>query len=1107
MPVCEATQHRPGVFSGMPTGTLRKAERLVTAILCTLCFSKAAAPDEFAKFERLYRQALGRVIKSQVAEFAEIDFKAEIADVMQYAQNVFGEKMADKLEPEIKRYLTNAFRLGQTIKYVPEHIQTRFDLKHQLAVDWLVKHDQFWIGKVFPENLSGDFKKIIADGIEEGFGHKAIGEKLSTFMLGERGVGGKQYLYDRVASTTVSRARNWGSIYSLHEAGFEEYQIRAVMDERTSAICREMDGKVFKVALAMKTVQKALKSSPADIETLSPFPRWDKGQGDFYIAPKGKPLYFSGKSSNWLQSHGLSLPPYHPNCRTTYIVTTTQYREIETGAPPFDVSELEEVPMQLDGMHTKIVYKDKEGNHWLFKPVGEGDEFRAWGDHAAAQLAEKLGLETPEIYITTIGGKHGSLQKMYDVAGNFRSVAAKALTEEELAVIQREHIFDWLISNHDGHAGNLIRTRDGQLVGIDKGQLFRFFGKDRLSYKYNPNPEKSFYNQVFEAYARGEDVKLLDINSPQIKQLFDAIEKLDDDEFVSILASYAERAAKQGRLAHGTQEAFLRKALERKHSLQSDFKKFYASLDKERKTALGAVTELKPLRPIDAAFVKKVKESGTMGQSVLVGGEDFENMNLLAYYIDGDGVILEGKLRAQAQSKLLQRLGIDAGAAAVDPYWDDVLTLAKSYNHHLGVKGDGIIPEHTAKLWQELRKKLAKDKTALGKHYRKYVDSLAELKRKDVIWDKAAVGRKVELYVPPKGKAPKGSRYKAKVGSGWDYSKEAKQGRVTLKKGKKDFGGTGYDVDLGDDVKLHYIQHGDHNKYSKQGRIRIEIDAPTPAKLRKAIEKIKQLGLDSGLATAEDMEYLYLSKVSYAAGVIDDIPVTPAMTTKQKITALKKYWEKKLGVRDLRKLKEYDPTPHFDLDKGWARWRRFDIPADKFEKEMGDYILGHSTYGDVDKAIEKILDSDGSLFATEEKFRIGVTIRGMSPASDQASGGASYVFTRIAKAQKKKSYSLVFDRHLLLDPDSISYDSDLFGRVTPESITKNRKRAISEWKKCANRSGNETLIRNNVPLLEYLEQVNVKNQQQRTAILKSFRKRGITEIRGRKIEEIVKVRR
>jgi len=119
----------------VPTTELQKADRLLTGILSDiLLFSKAGPTDEIAQFEALYSEALGRVLKSQVAEFAKIDITAEIADVMQYAGSVFGEKMAAKLEPEMNRYLSKAFRVGQAIRYVPENIQTSFDLKHQLLI-------------------------------------------------------------------------------------------------------------------------------------------------------------------------------------------------------------------------------------------------------------------------------------------------------------------------------------------------------------------------------------------------------------------------------------------------------------------------------------------------------------------------------------------------------------------------------------------------------------------------------------------------------------------------------------------------------------------------------------------------------------------------------------------------------------------------------------------------------------------------------------------------------------------------------------------------------------------------------------------------------------
>ncbi|MHC4253445.1 MAG: hypothetical protein ACYS9X_30375, partial [Planctomycetota bacterium] len=674
--------------------------------------------------------------------------------------------------------------------------------------------------------------------------------------------------------------------------------------------------------------------------------------------------------------------------------------------------------------------------------------------------------------------------------------------------IQREHAFDWLISNHDGHPGNMIRTKDGRLVGIDKGQLFRFFGKDRLAVTYNPNPERSLYNDVFGAYADGKDVALAPLAHGDIKGLFKRVDALSDDEFRRILSPYAKRASGAGRLAYGTEDAFLKKVLARKKSLRKDMGAFYRQLDAKRRKALGVrPAPRKPFTKIDAGFVRRVKASGTRGQSLLVAGDDYENMNLLAYQVEKKGLFLEGKLRAASQSKLLGRLGLNAGVAEPDAYWERILKVAKSYNHHLGPGGDGKMAEQTAKLWRGLLGELKGKRGGREGHYRKYLRSLGTARRDKVSWSKKAVGGVVEKYVAPGRTLPKEFvQFAAKTTKGWDYKKQARGGRIRLAAGKRTFKGVAYDVDLGDGVTLHYIQHGDDNRFSKFGKVRMEIADESPAGVRKALEKLKGLGLDSRLAAAEDLEQLYLSKVSYAAGVADKVKVTPSMTARQRIKAYKEFWRKKLGVKVLSSVKGYSPEPRFDGDKGWARWSRFDVNHEDFERRLKGSVLGHSLHEDVPKAIEAILESEGSLVSTEEKFRIGVPISGMSPQRDQSTGGASYVFTRIAPPGRVKKYDFVFDKRLLLDPDTVSYGSDYYGRVDPDFMAKKRKRTPAAWEKLRELGSNETLVRGDLPLTEYLERVNVRNAAERRKVIGAFHRHGIKSIRGRKVEDVVKVR-
>jgi SPP1 gp7 family putative phage head morphogenesis protein len=332
-----------GVFGNLRTDTLKVASLILSEMLVDI-ISKAQKETPLERFERLYREAIGKVLQSQFDRFEQIDVTRQTKEVLDFAEEVFGAETARKLKPEMERYLENAFRLGQKVKYVGEAVQTTFTTKHKAAVDWLVGHDQFWIGKVFPEHLRESFRSEIAAGIEEGLGRKEIGANLQALVMGKPGIPGERYLYDRVAGTTVNRARNWGAIFSLETAGYEEYTIRAVLDERTSDICREMDGKTFRVELAMETVRRVMASSPEELETLAPWPRYDAERNDHYITVGNRRQYLGGKSTDWLQEQGISLPPFHANCRSTYVVTRQQYQELKEHPPEVEPIVEETVP-------------------------------------------------------------------------------------------------------------------------------------------------------------------------------------------------------------------------------------------------------------------------------------------------------------------------------------------------------------------------------------------------------------------------------------------------------------------------------------------------------------------------------------------------------------------------------------------------------------------------------------------------------------------------------------------------------------------------------------------------------------------------------------------
>jgi SPP1 gp7 family putative phage head morphogenesis protein len=306
--------------AALTTAELHEADGLIADVVGDLRLQKGPESD-VARFQRLYGNALRAVLDGRIDAVASLDFERELRAVLAEAERILGPELAAELEPTTRRYLERGFRAGQAIRGVGRSIQTLFDQPRQEAVDWLVRHDRFWIGKVFPEHVSDSFRDTIARGLDEGLGRRAIGRRLRDLMVGTPDAPGKLELYNRVAAASVNRAHNWGGMFSLEEAGFEDYVFRAVMDERTSRICRELNGRVFSVPRAMTVVRRALDGPPSAIEGIAPWPTFDEERGDFYIERDGRRSYLAGKSTEWLEARGVAMPPLHGNCRSVVVLS------------------------------------------------------------------------------------------------------------------------------------------------------------------------------------------------------------------------------------------------------------------------------------------------------------------------------------------------------------------------------------------------------------------------------------------------------------------------------------------------------------------------------------------------------------------------------------------------------------------------------------------------------------------------------------------------------------------------------------------------------------------------------------------------------------------
>jgi hypothetical protein len=113
-----------------------------------------------------------------------------------------------------------------------------------------------------------------------------------------------------VSALHTSRLSTWGFTAEAEYLGFDEYELSAVLDGRTSEFCRLINGKRFKVVDARSSIINVLSvAQPEDAKTVQPWPKQNKA----VIA------LFKEMTPTELTELGLHIPPFHPGCRTMLV--------------------------------------------------------------------------------------------------------------------------------------------------------------------------------------------------------------------------------------------------------------------------------------------------------------------------------------------------------------------------------------------------------------------------------------------------------------------------------------------------------------------------------------------------------------------------------------------------------------------------------------------------------------------------------------------------------------------------------------------------------------------------------------------------------------------
>lgn len=284
-----------------PTGLSKKARRLERKLTTALQDGWVdAADDAVEKAASLVIGGTGGMTED------------ELQVVLDTVEQRMGAGFAADVMPGVRDTLTDTYRLSRAF-FTPsaggDPRAVSFNLTDQRAVNWLENDSRFWVGSAYSRQLGEQISSGAASlMLEGGLGRKEAGRELKKMLSGElldEKVVGKAGYFEGLAAVAATRARSFGSIEGFVEAEISRFEYLAIMDERTSKTCRELNGRIFDVRAAVAVRDAILESDdPEAVRDLMP---WKQ------------PADIANKASSALAEEGVMMPPAHFRCRSTVV--------------------------------------------------------------------------------------------------------------------------------------------------------------------------------------------------------------------------------------------------------------------------------------------------------------------------------------------------------------------------------------------------------------------------------------------------------------------------------------------------------------------------------------------------------------------------------------------------------------------------------------------------------------------------------------------------------------------------------------------------------------------------------------------------------------------
>lgn len=264
-----------------------------------------------AKLRKRWRKKWTKQIESMIDALEDMPPETHagiLVEIQESMAKALGKEFAEDEEVQniIKRAVRKAYAMGKSLwanESAPVDANTA-QLIDERAIRFVHENGCHWIGEFYGVQVQSEIQSTVAEALAQGLDSTALAARLKENV--GKVMGNSHYEYwDIAASSMLVRARAFGNVFGMEEAQTTEYEVFAMLDEGTCRICREMDGRRFKVAEAAKTCRCVLEmTDPEKVKAALPW-------------MSSPPI---GVSSKRLTEGGKMLPPFHGRCRCDIVM-------------------------------------------------------------------------------------------------------------------------------------------------------------------------------------------------------------------------------------------------------------------------------------------------------------------------------------------------------------------------------------------------------------------------------------------------------------------------------------------------------------------------------------------------------------------------------------------------------------------------------------------------------------------------------------------------------------------------------------------------------------------------------------------------------------------